>query len=369
VSIQQIKHQKQAIIRQYATPDNLNGLTQFLTTLIPLGLLWGLVVISADISYWLVAALCLLMSLFTLRVLVLMHECGHGSLFRTPVLNKVFGFIFGVVAGMPQYVWSQHHDFHHANNGNWEKYRGPLTTPSIDEYAALTPWRQRMYRYTRGIALAPLGGFVYLIFNPRFNWLKGTFALLLYMAKEKLARPQESLRSHALRFQTAYWKSSKEYWHMFWNNLVLLTVWLAMCWLVGPGLFFIVYLVSVSLAGGAGIALFTVQHNFENAYATDTNRWDYDTGAIDGTSFLILPAWLNWFTANIAYHHVHHLSAKIPNYRLVECHTEYAHLFTSVTRVKLSRIPAALKCLLWDARAQQIVCIAKYTKAARTDGR
>jgi len=133
-----------------------------------------------------------------------------------------------------------------------------------------------------------------------------------------------------------------------------------MCWLVGAGLFFTVYVISVSLAGGAGIALFTVQHNFDHAYATDTERWDYDTGAIEGTSFLILPGWLNWFTANIAYHHVHHLSAKIPNYRLVACHKEYEHLFGSVKRVKLSQIPAALKCLLWDAHAQQITSFAKY---------
>ena len=88
----------------------------------------------------------LLISLFTLRVFALMHECGHGSLFRTQPLNRAFGFLLGVVSGMPQYVWSQHHNYHHANNGNWEKYRGPYTTLSVDEYAAMTDAQQRMYR-------------------------------------------------------------------------------------------------------------------------------------------------------------------------------------------------------------------------------
>ena len=117
---------------------------------------------------------------------------------------------------------------------------------------------------------------------------------------------------------------------------------------------------SVSLAGGAGIVLFTVQHNFRHAYASDNQRWDYYAGVIKGTSFLILPGWLNWFTANIGYHHIHHLSARIPNYSLVKCHTEFRHLFADVTRVSLSRVHEAVKYILWDQRAQRIISVAEY---------
>ena len=123
---------------------------------------------------------------------------------------------------------------------------------------------------------------------------------------------------------------------------------------------------SVSIAGGAGILLFTVQHNFEHAYATDSARWDYDSGAMNGTSFLVLPGWLNWFTANIAYHHVHHLSAKIPNYRLVQCHEENEDLFADVRRVKLSQIYRSLQCLLWDAQAQRIVSFDEFRQQRET---
>jgi omega-6 fatty acid desaturase (delta-12 desaturase) len=73
-----------------------------------------------------------------------------------------------------------------------------------------------------------------------------------------------------------------------------------------------------------------------------------------------LPRWLNWFTANIAYHHIHHLSAKIPNYCLIRCHNEYRYLFSDVTRVKLSQVHKALKYILWDTRAQRIISVAEY---------
>src|SRR5882672_12316631 len=147
---------------------------------------------------------------------------------------------------------------------------------------------------------------------------------------------------------------------MFWNNVVLLSAWLAMSLLVGPALFFTVYLVSGSLAGGAGIVLFTVQHNFEHSYASSDEGWDDDVAALQGTSFLVLPRWLNWFTADIAYHHVHHLSAAIPNYRLAECHDEYARLFSDVPRIKLSAISSAFKYILWDTRTRRIISVAEY---------
>ena len=235
-------------------------------------------------------------------------------------MNRAMGFVFGVISGMPQYVWAQHHDYHHRNNGNWDKYRGPLSTMSVEEYAQMSPSKQRMYRLTRHIALAPLGGFVYLIFNPRFNWLKGNLALVAHLLRG---------RSPA-SFQTRYWKNWREYRHMSANNMVLLSLWWAMSALIGTGLFFLLYLTSLSVAGGVGIMLFTVQHNFEHAYAASNETWDYDVGATHGTSFLVLPSWLNWFTANIGYHHVHHLSAAIPNYRLVQCHRENADLFEQV---------------------------------------
>ena len=117
---------------------------------------------------------------------------------------------------------------------------------------------------------------------------------------------------------------------------------------VGPALFFTTYRISLSVAGAGGIILFTLQHNFEHSWAVDEASWDYNRAAIEGTSFLVLPAWLNWFTADIAYHHVHHLSASIPNYQLAACHRTYAHPFEDVTRISLRDVPKALRNNLWD---------------------
>ena len=359
-SIRILKEQKHAIIRRFARADNVKASTQVLTTLASLVLLWWAALLSVHVSYWLTAVAVSVISLFTVRAFALMHECGHGSLFRTQRLNRAFGFLLGVISGMPQYVWSQHHNFHHANNGNWEKYRGLYTTLSVDEYAAMTEAQQRMYRGKCSIAVAPFAGLIYVIFNPRFTWLKGSIGLVSHIVRGKVAQPNFSMKSLAASFETRYWKSHKEYWHMFWNNVVLITVWVLMCWTFGTVLFFTIYLISASLAAGAGIVLFTVQHNFEHSYASDGKHWDYDAGAMEGSSFLILPRWLNWFTANIAYHHIHHLSARIPNYRLIKCHNEYRELFSDVTRVKFSHIPKALKYILWDTQAQRIISIAEY---------
>ena len=359
-----LRRQKGALIGRYARSDDLKGLTQVCTTLVPYGLLWWGAIRCAGVSPWLAVVPLLLIILFTVRIFGLMHDCGHASLFRSRWLNSAVGFLLGVLSGMPQYVWSKHHAYHHAHNGNWDRYRGPYTTLSVDEYAALTRAQQRMYRGKCSVAASPLAGFIYLIFNPRFTWLKGSIGLVMHSVAQKLAQPGVSLRTHAASYQTRYWKSATEYRHMFWNNLALLSVWALMSWACGVALFFSIYLLSVSIAGAVGIVLFTVQHNFEHSYASDSEHWDRDSGTIEGTSFLVLPDWLNWFTVSIGYHHIHHLSASIPNYCLAKCHDEYQHLFSRVTRVKLCEVLRALNCILWDKRGQQIITVAEYLQRA-----
>ena len=350
MGIEAVKQHKRALIERYAQASDGIGTFQVLITLAALALLWRAVAWSAEAAPLLLIPITLLMSLFLLRVFVLMHECGHGSLFQTPALNRVTGFFLGVVSGMPQYVWAQHHAFHHSCNGNWNLYRGPLSTLSVEEYARLNPAQQRAYVRARHLAMAPLGGLMYLLVNPRWNWIKGTAALGLHLLSGKRTKD----------FKTRYWKNAAEYRHMSANNVVLLSLWVLMSLALGPGLFFGVYIVSMALSGGAGIVLFTVQLNFEHSYASTEAGWCYDTAALEGTSYLVLPGWLNWFTANIGYHHVHHLSARIPNYRLAACHAENADLFAKVPRIGLWEIRQALRHLLWDTAARRIVSVAEY---------
>ena len=343
--------EKRRLVREYAQARDAAGFWHVAVTILPLVAVGVGVAWLAEDHPGFAAALGIPATLLFIRVFSLMHDCGHGSLFRSQRLNRVFGFVFGVLSGMPQYVWSQRHAYHHMTNGDWERFRGPLSTLSTAEYDALPAVARQRYRRSRHFALAPLGGFVYLVFNPRFNWLKGNLAMLW-----QVLRGRGRFADHKSR----YWKNWREYRHMTGNNLVLLTLW-ALAWQL-PGLFFATYLCALSVAGGVGIALFTVQHNFDQAYARDTAQWDPDAGSLEGTSFLVLPGWLNWVTANIGYHHVHHLSSSIPGYRLRDCHERNAHLFEQVRRIRLTEVPEHLKCLLWDRDAGRIVSIVEHDR-------
>ena len=152
------------------------------------------------------------------------------------------------------------------------------------------------------------------------------------------------------------------------NNIVLLSIWFAASWYFGAATFFTVYIISLSLAGAAGIIIFTIQHNFEDSYASDTQHWDYHVAALRGTSFLTFPKVINWFGADIAYHHVHHLSAAIPNYQLAKCHHEYAHLFEEVTRLKMRDIAKAFSYILWDVKNHKLISVAQYDQTKAQNG-
>ena len=361
-SIDGMTAESRAVFLKYAVRSNTRAAIQCLNTLVPYIALFYLSMTSLETSIALAGAYMALLCLFTVRIFMLMHDCGHRSLFRTQWLNTFFGFVTGVFVSMPQYVWSQHHNYHHATNGNWEKYRGPLNILSVSEYEKLSPDKQRNYRTSRNLALAPLGAFMYFIFNPRFNWIRGSLTFASDVIGNKLRNAQKPLKHIIAEQKSRFWNSGAEYLHMSLNNIVLLSIWAAASWYFGAGTFFTVYLISLSLAGAAGIIIFTIQHNFEGSYASDTKNWNYNLAALQGASFLTFPKLINWFGADIAYHHVHHLSAAIPNYRLAACHKDNADLFEDVTRLRLRDIPKSFKQILWDEKAQRIISAAKYAQ-------
>ncbi len=337
---------KRAIVDAYATPSDAYGALQFLSVIGPIAALWVVIGLASQGPIWLIPLATALLSLFLLRGFVLMHDCGHDSLFRSRRLNRFAGFLLGVLAGMPQPVWAENHRYHHTTNGNWARYRGPLNVACVSDYLAMNARERRHYRYTRDILMAPVAGCLYFLVNPRVTWLRATFQLL-----RRRPAPGSVVATAA------------HYRHMTWNNVVLLSAWGLMAWAIGPWLFLACCLVSGSLAGGYGIVLFTVQHNFEHAYASADPGWDRDEAALHGTSFLVLPRWLNWITADAAYHHVHHLCASVPNYRLAACHEEHEVLFSKVRRVGLLEIPASLKYVLWDLQARRLVSVAEVMRA------
>ena len=355
-----LKQEKTALIAKYAKRNNGTAFMQTLTTIVPFFALFYGAIESIDISLWLTAGICAVMILFVLRIFMMMHDAGHGCLYETPKPNSAVGFIMGVLCGVPQYVWSNHHAYHHATNGNWNKYRGPLSVLSVDEFKKLSNKKQKSYEKNRNILLAPFGGFMYFIFTPRFIWLKDSLKLLSFMIVEKSKKPSRSIINIAGDFDKGYWDTLREYFHMAANNLVLITIWIVAANYFGAINFFSVYILVLSLAGALGIILFTVQHNFEDSYATGDEEWNYFTAALEGTSYLDLPRVLHWFTADIGYHHIHHLSARIPNYKLRQCHNEYAHLFEGVKRIRLKDTAKAFKYILWDNHAGRMISMAQY---------
>jgi omega-6 fatty acid desaturase (delta-12 desaturase) len=357
----QLKKIAPEIIKKYSAKSNAKALFQHLNTLIPYFALFYLAMHSLQSqAYWLTAGYTLLLSFFIVRIFMLMHDCGHKSIFQTQLFNTLGGFFTGVFVGMPQYVWTQHHNYHHSTNGNWEKYRGPLNVLSVEEYSELSPSQQKRYQFSRNILLSPLGAFFYFIFNPRFNWILGSIQFIIGIIKKKMTSPNDSLKNLILSQESRYWKNGKEYLHMTLNNIVLVSIWIAASEYFGVTIFFTIYIISLSLAGAAGIIIFSLQHNFEGSYASDTEHWDYYQGALAGTSFFTVPKFFNWFGADIAYHHIHHLSASIPNYNLSACHKEYAHLFQDVKRIRFRDVAKEFKFILWDKPNQKLISIEQY---------
>ena len=363
---EKIKAVTPEVIKKYSPKSNIKATIQVLNTLVPYFLLFYLAIESLSISYWLTAIVLFPLSLFIVRIFMIMHDCGHKSLFKTQRYNTIIGFFTGVIVGIPQYVWAQHHNYHHATNGNWEKYRGPLNVKSVEEYKKLSPVAQKKYRYGRSIWLAPVGAFLYFIFNPRFNWMLGSLKFSFAIITKKIKNLKTPLTKLIAEQNTPFWKSRKEYLHMSMNNIVLITSWIAASRYFGTAEFFTVYIISLSFAGAAGLIIFTIQHNFEDSYASDDAHWDYYDGALYGTSFLTFPKVVNWFGADIAYHHIHHMSAGIPNYNLAKCHREYADLFDNVTRIRLRDINKAFKFILWDEANRKMVSIKQYNQMNKT---
>ena len=323
---------------------------QAVNTLVPFALLWVVNLWCLDHRPWLLPPLLLLQVLLLARCFSLMHDCGHGSLFRSRRVNRSVGFLFGIVAGIPQLPWSRGHAFHHRHNGDWQKYQGPSALISTDAFADLSPARQRLYRWLRHPLMLFPGGFFYLVIKPRL-------ALLLGLVDLAVATIQR--RPHRSR----HWHSPAEGRDLALNNVAVLAFWLLMGSLVGAGRFWILYTPLMTAAAALFICVFFVQHNFPDAYAHRTDGWSPMAGVLEGTSDLDLPPLLHWFTADIGCHAMHHLCDAIPNYRLREAQARNAHLLTGVRRLGLADIAGCFDYVLWDPAAGRLTTIAAQSPA------
>jgi omega-6 fatty acid desaturase (delta-12 desaturase) len=327
-------------------------------TLLPFALLWWVAVWALEHQPLLVPPILVLQVLFLARCFSLMHDCGHETLFRSRRANRWVGFLLGVVAGIPQLPWSRGHAFHHRHNGDWQKYRGPSALISTDAFAALSPGGKRLYRWVRHPLMLFPGGFFYLVIKPRLALVLGLGQLVPWMIAELQRTPTAHLSTLFAAHRSRHWHSPSEGIDLLWNNIAVVSLWLLMGSQLGSAHFWSLYAPLMTCAAAVFICVFFVQHNFPDSYAHSSEGWSPMAGVMEGTSNLELPALLNWFTADIGCHAIHHLCEAIPNYRLRACQERNAALLQGVRRLGLADIRGCFAFILWDPDAARLTTIA-----------
>ncbi len=311
------------LIKNYKTPSTGGSIWQLANTLLPYISLWVAMIYLIQISFLLIIPLIILAAGFTVRLFIIFHDCGHGAFFKSKTANDIVGNILGVLTFTPYHRWHHAHLIHHRTSGNLDKRGvGDVWTLTVEEFRELSPKKQRWYRIYR---------------NPIIMFLIG--APLLFMIGNRLTRKGFSRRERISVYIT---------------NFGILALFLGMSWLIGLETFLLIQLPVLYLAAASGVFLFYVQHQFPDVHWYRDEVWDYSTVAITGASYLKLPKVLQWFSGNIGFHHIHHLSSKIPNYKLERCHTEN-EAFHQVIPVKLIDSFYTLNLRLWDEQQQQLV--------------
>jgi omega-6 fatty acid desaturase (delta-12 desaturase) len=358
-------------LARFRRSDDRIASAQVVSTLVPILLLWWLVgrVLSHPLGLiqLALAPLLTLLVLFSSRSFALMHDCGHDVLFRDRRLNRVFGFLFGCLNAIPQHPWARGHAFHHRHNGNWERYRGPSALITCEQFLALSPKGQWRYQASRHPLMLLPGGFYYLLIRPRLQLLLGSLEWFVDLLDHLRCQGPAGLLTVPERighFRSSHWYTAGEFADLVANNVVVLGSWLLMGRWLGPAAFWGCYGTVMATSAALFLCIFFVQHNFEGSYARDSASSTHLEAAIEGSSNLVMPDLLNWFSADIAFHSVHHLCERIPNYHLRACDTAHSHLLGGARRLRLSDFPACFRFILWDDVSLKLRTIADLRAAA-----
>jgi acyl-lipid omega-6 desaturase (Delta-12 desaturase) len=314
-------------ILKYTRPDTKKSIIQIANSLIPYILLWYLMYKSLDYPYWITILLSVIASGFLIRLFIIFHDCGHGSFFRSGRANNITGIIIGILTFTPYYKWHHQHHIHHNTNGNLDKRgTGDIWTMTVDEYKRSPRWRRLIYRLFRNpVILFGLGPVYMILIQHRF---------------------------------TNRDMNKKEKYNAWFTNIMILVSGILISLLTSPKAYLLIQVPIVLLAHIAGIWLFYIQHQFDEVQWERDEKWDYKSAALKGSSFLKLPRVLQWFTGNIGFHHVHHLSSRIPNYNLPACHYEN-EMFRDIKQVDLFSAAKALGLNLWDETNRRMTSFRK----------
>jgi len=309
----------------YMKPDNRAAAFQLASTLVLLALIWSLMLAALAVGWWLTLLGAPLAALLLVRLFIIQHDCGHGSFFSSRRANNTIGLMLGVLTLTPYHYWKRTHAIHHGSSGNLDRRSvGDIVTLTVNEYRQLTYWRRLGYRLYR---------------NPLV--MLGLGPLYQFLIKHRL--PLDAPRNW-----TREWRS------VLWTNAALAVIIILMWKLIGIVAYAKVQLPISLIAGSVGIWLFYVQHQFEDTYWAPGEDWDFLSAGLQGSSFYDLPAVLHWCTGNIGFHHLHHISSRIPNYSLKRCHREVEELWQA-PRLGLIESLGCLRLRLWDPRSGRLV--------------
>jgi len=323
------------VIKRYHAPKTRTSLWQIANSFIPFFAVWYLMVLSLDVSYLLTLALSLVAAGLMARIFIIQHDCGHGSFFGSQKANDITGMFASVLTLTPYHYWRKSHAIHHAGAGKLEKRGiGDIYTMTVEEFMTLTAWGRFRYRMYRN----PV---VLFVFVPTF-----LFAILYRFPISKL---------NAMRKVEA---------SVYLTNLAIAGAAVGLIALVGWRTFLAVQLPITVVTSTIGMWLFYVQHQFEDTYWTTDEHWDFSRAALQGSSFYRLPRVLQWFTGNIGFHHVHHLSPKIPNYLLEKCHEEVPEM-KEVTVLTLKTSFRSILLTLWDEQQRKLISFGQLKRRMR----
>ncbi len=311
-------------LAKYREPNQLRSAFELGVTVGPFVLLWALAWWSMSISYWLTLAISIVNALFLLRLFTIQHDCGHGSFFKNRWVSDWVGRVIGVLTLTPYDVWRRTHSAHHSASGNLGKRgMGDIHTLTVTEYNELGKFDRLMYRVYR---------------NPVTLFAFGPGYLFFVQNRVPLG----------LMNSVRYWVSAMG------TNIAIVAALLVIWYFGGFAAVLLIFVPSTLLAATAGMWLFYVQHQFEDTRWEQDEDWQLHDAALHGSSHYVLPSVLQWFSANIGIHHVHHLYSRIPFYRLTEVLRDHAVLAES-NKMSIRESLVCARLHLWDENSRQLL--------------
>ena len=316
-----------ALLAPYARSCRVRSSVDVITSVIAYLALSVAMYFLSHVSPWLTLALAPLSAAFLLRTYIVFHDCSHGSFLASRRANAWLGTICGLLVLSPFVRWRHDHAVHHATSGDLDRRGvGDLPTLTVAEYLARDARGRFSYRMIRNpLVMFGFGPIFAMIIGPRI------------VARNARPRMRQSVLA---------------------TDAALAVLAGGLIWLTGLSTFLLVWAPGALLSGAAGIWLFYVQHQFEDAYWERGAEWSYADAALRGSSFLRLARPLQWATGNIGYHHIHHLSARVPNYHLRRAHESHP-MFSSVPTLTLLDGLRAVRLKLWDEPRSQMVTFAQ----------